>query len=172
MIYLQLFFEFFKTGLFALGGGLATIPFLQEMAASYGWFTNEQLTDMIALSECTPGPIGVNMATFAGYTAAGVLGGVVASIAVVLPSLIIILIIARQYAKFRNNKLVDSIFAGVRPGVAALISVVCLNIIKVSVVSPIPILIFAVMFFSIVRFKYSPLWLLLGGGILGILLKL
>ena len=100
MVFLLLFLEFFKTGLFAIGGGMATLPFLNELANKYPWFTVDDLSDMIAVSESTPGPIGVNMATYAGYTTGfnelGVLGGIlgafVATLGLVTPSVIIILI--------------------------------------------------------------------------------
>ena len=114
MIYLRLFFEFFKTGLFAVGGGMATLPFLYEMSAKTGWFTSEQLADMIAISESTPGPIGVNMASYVGYTTSGVLGAVVATLGLITPSVIIILIVATILEKFRTNKYVDAAFYGLR----------------------------------------------------------
>ena len=95
MIYLRLFFEFFKTGLFAVGGGLATVPFLYDMADRTGWFTHSALADMIAVSESTPGAMGVNMATYVGYTTAGLLGGIIATAGLIMPSLIIIMIIAK-----------------------------------------------------------------------------
>ena len=101
MIYLSLFWEFFKTGLFAVGGGMATVPFLSEMAARTGWFTQEMLADMIAVGESTPGPIGVNTATYVGYTVAGIPGGVVATLGLVLPSFIIILIVSAVLKAFR-----------------------------------------------------------------------
>ena len=112
MLFLQLFWEFFKTGLFAIGGGMATVPFLQEISARTGWFTASDLADMIAVSESTPGPIGINMATYVGYTTvhnhygpfAGILGGVIATIGLVTPSVIIILIIAKFLEKFRDNR--------------------------------------------------------------------
>ena len=91
MIYLNLFIEFFKTGLFAVGGGLATLPFLYSIAERYPWFTTAELADMIAVSESTPGPIGVNMATYAGYTSTGILGGLVATLGLIIPSLVITL---------------------------------------------------------------------------------
>ena len=94
MIYLRLFLEFFKAGLFAVGGGLATLPFLSNMATSTGWFTHSQLADMVAVSESTPGPLGVNMATYVGYTVKGVPGAVIATLGLITPSVIIILIIA------------------------------------------------------------------------------
>lgn len=115
MIYLRLFFEFFKTGLFSVGGGLATVPFLYDISDKTGWFTHSQLADMIAVGESTPGPMGVNMATYVGYTSAGIPGAVIATVGLVLPSMIVILIIARVLQKFRQNKYVDAGFYGLRP---------------------------------------------------------
>ena len=102
MIYLRLFFEFFKTGLFAIGGGLATLPFLYEMGSNTGWFTAADVADMIAISESTPGAIGINMATFAGYKTAGIVGGVCATLGLAAPSIIIILIVAHFLIKLIN----------------------------------------------------------------------
>ena len=115
MIYLRLFWEFFKTGLFAVGGGMATIPFLSAMADSTGWFTQQQLADMIAVGESTPGPIGVNMATYVGFRTAGVPGALIATIGLIAPSVIVILIVSRVLEKFRSNKYVDAAFYGLRP---------------------------------------------------------
>lgn len=122
MIYIQLFYEFFKTGLFAIGGGMATLPFLYDMADKTGWFTAEQLSDMIAISESTPGPIGVNMATYVGYTTGGVIGGIIATIGLITPSIIIIIIIAFFLKSFRENKYVDAAFYGLRPASTGLIA--------------------------------------------------
>ena len=93
MIFLSLFYEFFKAGLFAVGGGLATITFMKEISLKTGWFTLSQLTDMIAVSESTPGPMGVNCATYVGYETAGILGGIKATLGLIAPSIIIIIII-------------------------------------------------------------------------------
>ena len=128
MIYLRLFFEFFKTGLFAIGGGLATLPFLQDMSARTGWFTTDQLADMIAISECTPGPIGVNMATYAGFLVKGVPGAVTATLGLICPSVIIILIVIRILKKFQNNKYVQAAFYGLRPASTGLIGAACLSV--------------------------------------------
>ena len=128
MILLRLFFEFFKTGLFAVGGGLATIPFLRDMGAATGWFTDADLTTMIAVSESTPGPIGVNMATYVGYTSAGVPGAVIASLGLVTPSLIVIMIVAAFLSKFRQSKTVDAVFKGLRPASTALIASACITV--------------------------------------------
>ena len=95
MIYLRLFYEFFKAGLFAVGGGMATLPFLYDISDSTGWFTHSQLADMVAVSESTPGPIGVNMATYVGYTTGGIPGAVIATLGIIAPSIIIILLIAK-----------------------------------------------------------------------------
>lgn len=122
MIYLRLFWEFFKTGLFAIGGGMATLPFLSDMGARTGWFTDAQLTDMIAVSESTPGPIGVNMATYVGFESAGLPGGVVATLGLIAPSIIIILIIAAFLKSFRDNRYVERVFYGIRPASTALIA--------------------------------------------------
>ncbi|WP_440895570.1 chromate transporter [Amphibacillus sp. Q70] len=122
MIYLQLYYEFFKAGLFAVGGGLATLPFLYDIADRTGWYTYEQLADMIAISESTPGAIGINMATYIGHLTAGSLGGIIATIGLVSPSIIIILLIGRFLTKFRDNVYVESVFYGLRPASTALIA--------------------------------------------------
>ncbi len=132
MIYLQLFWEFFKTGLFSVGGGLATIPFLYDMAARYPWFTAEELANMLAVSESTPGPIGVNMATFAGTSAAGAAGGVVATLALVLPSFIIMLLIAGAMERFRENRVVQSVMKVLRPVSVGLIAAATLTVLRVA----------------------------------------
>ena len=112
---LSLYWEFFKTGLFAVGGGLATLPFLQNMALSTGWFTTAQLADMIAVSESTPGPLGINTATYVGFTTAGVPGAVVATLGLVSPSIIIILVVAAFLKAFRDSRTVQDVFYGLRP---------------------------------------------------------
>ena len=132
MILLRLFWEFFKTGLFAVGGGMATLPFLYSMAEATGWFTAAQLADMIAVSESTPGPIGVNMATYVGFTVAGIPGAIIATLGLIAPEVIIILIIARVLQKFRQNKLVDAAFYGLRPCSVGLIAAAGLLVVKVA----------------------------------------
>src|SRR5699024_3016630 len=118
---LTLMWEFFKTGLFSVGGGLATIPFLQEMAVKYDWFTTEELLDMIAVSESTPGAIGINCATYAGYKAYGVPGAILATLSLIAPAVIIILIIARAMTAFKNSETVGDMFQMLRPATAGLI---------------------------------------------------
>ena len=128
MILLRLFFEFAKTGLFAVGGGLATIPFLQDLGARTGWFSAADLSTMIAVSESTPGAMGVNMATYVGFTIArlhgipGVIGAIVATLGLTFPSIVVIIIIAGFLEKFRQSKTVDAVFYGLRPASTALIA--------------------------------------------------
>ncbi len=120
----KLFWEFFKTGLFALGGGLATIPFLYDMMDKFHWFTQSDLLNMIAVSESTPGPMGVNMATYVGFHTAGnsILGAFMATFGLVLPSVIIVCLVAKILQKFKSSHWVQDAFYGLRPAVTALIS--------------------------------------------------
>ncbi|MEG1879747.1 MAG: chromate transporter, partial [Oscillospiraceae bacterium] len=134
MIYLQLFIEFFKTGLFSIGGGLATLPFLYNISAKYPeWFTSDMLADMLAVSESTPGPMGINMATYAGFHTSGILGSLVATFSLVLPAFVVIIIVAKVLDKFNESKIVKWSFYGLRPAVAGLIAVATLEVLKVSV---------------------------------------
>jgi len=122
MILLRLFWEFFKTGLFSVGGGLATLPFLYDMGARTGWFTAQQVADMLAVSESTPGSIGVNMAVYTGYTTAGPLGSLCAIVGIVTPSIIIIMLVAAFLKAFRDNRYVQGVFYGLRPASTGLIA--------------------------------------------------
>ena len=135
MILLRLFWEFFKTGLFAVGGGMATLPFLYDISARTGWFTTAQLADMIAVSESTPGPIGVNMATYVGFTTAGIPGAVIATLGLVTPEILIILVIARVLAAFRQNKYVDAAFYGLRPCSVGLIAAAGVLVVQVALLN-------------------------------------
>ena len=134
MIYLQLFWEFFKTGLFSVGGGLATLPFIYDMSDKTGWFTDQQIADMVAVAESTPGPIGINMATYVGYTTGGVFGSLIATLGIVTPAIVIILIIATCLRKFRDSRLVNDAFYGLRPASTALIAAAGLSVVLISLV--------------------------------------
>ena len=123
-----LMIEFFKTGLFAVGGGLATIPFLEEMSVKYGWFSLDMLSTMIAVSESTPGPIGVNMATYIGNVIGGPLIGIITTLSLVAPSVIVIIIVAGMLEKFQKSQLVQNVFYGLRPAVVGLIISACFSI--------------------------------------------
>ena len=129
--------EFFKTGLFAVGGGLATVPFLQKMSENHPeWFTPAELADMIAVAESTPGPIGINMATYAGYRVAGVAGSVLATLALVLPSYVVICIVSRILTRFSENKYVTGAFTGIRPAVPGLICAAIIPLITAAMLVP------------------------------------
>ena len=132
MIFLQLFWEYFKVGLFSVGGGMATIPFLYEMSDNTGWFTHAQLADMIAVSESTPGAMGVNMATYVGFTTAGFWGSLIATIGLVAPSVIVILLIARVLQQFRHNRYVEAAFYGLRPASTGLIAAAGITVLMIA----------------------------------------
>ncbi len=134
ILYLRLFWEFFKTGLFAVGGGLATLPFIYDMSDRTGWFTYQQIADMIAVSESTPGPIGVNTATYVGYITGGLPGSIIATLGLVTPAVIIILIIASCLKKFRENRFVDHAFYGLRPASAGLIAAAGFSVVILALV--------------------------------------
>ena len=183
----QLAWEFFKTGLFAVGGGLATVPFLSEMAAKYGWFTQETLSTMIAVSESTPGPMGVNMATYVGYSVAGIPGSIVATLSLACPSVIVICIVARMLETFKNSLLVQKVFYGIRPAVVGLILSACLPLYLASLLDIplfqqtgnildlfplIHIVLFAGIFAVYKKFKLHPILVIVIGGIIGVLLNL
>ena len=137
MIYLQLFWEFFKTGLFAIGGGMATIPFLYEMSDKTGWFSHADLEIMVAVGESTPGPIGVNMATYVGFLTGmrdagwltAILGAVTATLGLITPSVIVILIVAAFLQQFRNSRYVNNAFYGLRPASTGLITAAAFSVI-------------------------------------------
>lgn len=128
MTCLLLFWEFFKTGLFSVGGGLATLPFLYDMGERTGWFTAQQVADMLAISESTPGPIGVNMAVYTGFVTAGFWGSVCALIGLITPSILVILIIAAFLKTFRSNRYVQGAFYGLRPASTGLIAAAGLSV--------------------------------------------
>lgn len=173
MIYLTLFLEFFKIGLMAIGGGLVTIPFLMDLTEKYDWFTKTQLADMIAVSESTPGPIGVNVATYAGFNAVGIWGGLVATLGLVFPSLIIIILISKYVMKYRSCMTFQNILLGIRPAVLALILYAGYILAELAIVDMKTGLIGVVSFIIIHRFnKIHPIVFVLAGAVVGIVLKL
>ena len=117
-----LFYEFFKAGLFAVGGGLATVPFIRDMGATYGWITETEIANVIAIAESTPGPIGVNAATYVGYLVCGVPGAVVATLGLVTPSVIIIILVAKAIKRYSDSYMVQSLFKALRPAAIGLIT--------------------------------------------------
>lgn len=185
MLYLKLFFEFFKTGLFAIGGGLATIPFLNEIGMKTHWFTTSELTNMIAISESTPGPIGINMATYVGYTVAGLPGSLIATIGEVTPCVIIILLISTAMSKYKDNKYVNDAMIGIRAVAIGLLTYATLLVITSTLINvdlfnqsknfldlfDIRIIfIFAFTFLLSKKVNTHPVFYLLAAAILGILI--
>ena len=186
MTILRLMLAFFKTGLFSVGGGLATLPFLYEMSDQTGWFSHADIADMIAISESTPGAIGINMSTYAGYKTAGVPGGILASLALATPSVVIILIIARFLKKFRDNPNVEGAFYGLRPASIAMITAAGPNVAKVALVNlqayaesgdpadlfiPKAIILAVLIFVGQRRLKWSPIVFLALSAVIGVVLK-
>lgn len=197
MILLKLFWEFFKTGLFAIGGGMATVPFLQEISAKTGWYTAAQLADMIAVSESTPGPMGVNMATYVGYTVGsqelggplmGILAAIITTLGLITPSIIVIMIVAYFLKRFRSSKLVDAALYGLRPASVALISAAGVDIVLIAVLRVESIyqiaqaalswkaLVLAAAVFGATHVKklkkLHPIWFIAASAVLGIVLKM
>jgi len=186
MTYLTLFWEYLKTGLFAIGGGLATLPFLSSMADRYGWFTPEQLTNMLAVSESTPGPIGVNMATYVGNTVAGPLAGVVTTCGLVLPSYLVILVVAKMMRKFSDNRFVVSSLEMLRPVSVGMITAAVISVLLAvifpghttfaslaSCFSLASLILFAALLALYIKFpKLHPVVILAIGAVVGIVLKL
>lgn len=184
LIYLRLIFEFFKIGLFSVGGGMATLPFLMDLTTKYDWFNASQLADMVAISESTPGPVGINMATFAGYNAAGIPGALAATLALVAPALIIIIVIARFLENFSENTIVKSVFYGIRPVVAALIGYAVWELLKITLFTvtgtgttiDITNVVVCIVVFLLLQIKQlgklHPIIWIIGGAIVGIVLKM
>jgi len=133
MIYLLLFGEFFKIGLFSLGGGYATMPFLYHMSETYHWFSGEELSRMLAVSSITPGPVGMNVATFAGFKTGGILGSIIATTAILIPSFIIVIFISKILKKFKDNFYINLALYALRPATAAMIAAVGVKLFKESV---------------------------------------
>lgn len=132
LLLLELFARFFSVGLFSVGGGLATLPFLQSMGEATGWFNAADISNMVAISESTPGPLGINMATYVGFHIAGVPGAILAPVGLVTPSVIIIIIISKILVKFRDSKYVDNAFYGLRAASVGLISAACYEVAKIA----------------------------------------
>ncbi len=190
MIYLRLYIEFFLTGLFAIGGGLATLPFLENIGIRTGWYNHEMLADMIAISESTPGAMGINMATYTGIHISGVFGGIIATLGLITPSIIIILIISKVFNKFKENKYIQGILTGLRPTSAALIAVACVGILKLVLfkgqicilnfhLSLIPNIInlkalgFGIILYMLMKkSKFHPIFWIIISGVIGVILKI
>lgn len=183
MILFQLFFEFFKTGLFAVGGGLATLPFIYRIADNYGWITYPVIADMIAVSESTPGPIGVNMATYTGFHTAGPLGGVIATLGLVAPSIVVIVLVAKILEQFKQSKIVQALFSGLRPAATGLIAAAGFSVLRLSlyddkaenfleIIRYRELILFALLFALIWKYKKHPILYIAAAAVAGIALSL
>lgn len=175
---LLMFLEFFKTGLFAVGGGLATIPFLMDISDKYGWFSQSELANMIAVAESTPGPIGVNVATYAGVNTLGTFGGLISTLGLILPAFITTIIIFKVLEKFKESKLTKNIFYGLRPTVAGLITVAAYTLLETTVFPDLILNIKALvmlLIFTLLVLSYknlNPILVIILGAIIGIIFKI
>lgn len=177
-----LIIEFVKIGLLSIGGGLATLPFLYELTEKYTWITPDSLSQMIAISESTPGALGVNMSTYVGYSSGGILGGICATVALVTPSLFIIIFISSFLDKFQQNTYVKRVFDLLRPVVVGLIAVAGFNILNDVLLShdtddlisinPTNILLFCLLYFAYSKFKLHPIFYIILSGFIGVILSL
>ncbi len=172
MIYGLLFWEFFKIGLFALGGGLVTVPFLFNLAAKYPWFSAQELVDMIAVAESSPGPIGINMATYAGFKTSGVLGGLTATFGLIFPSVVIVIIIAKLLNRYRGSDSFMNVMYAVHPAVIAMILFAGIELGRIVLINPITIFMTIIFWGAIHFIKLHPVVYIILGGIIGIILKL
>ena len=157
MIYLLLIIEYFKTGLFSFGGGYATIPFLYHISETYGWYSSKQLSEMIAVASITPGPVGVNVATYSGFTTAGILGAFLATSAVVLPSLIFVVVVAKLLAKFRENRHVQAAIYALKPAGCGLLAAIAVNLFRENITQIWAYILFALLLMMSIKVKKEPL---------------
>ncbi len=180
-LYFLLCYEFMKIGLFAIGGGYATLPFLYFLQSQYNWFTVEELTNMIAVSNITPGAVGINMATYTGYTTAGIIGALICTISIIFIPFIITILIAKLFTKFQNNKTVNDIFVGLRPASCALLASIGIKLLYQTVVKQTEqnifqfdfhsLIIFLILFIPFIFMKKNPIIIILIGAIAGIIIK-
>lgn len=171
MVYWQLFYAFFKIGLFGFGGGYAIISLIQHEIDRYGWMSQQEFTDIIAISQMTPGPIGINSATYVGYTASGsILGAVIATFAIVLPSFIIMLVLCRMYIRLKGNSYIEGAFVGLRPAVVGLIAAAALLLMNTdNFIDYKSYLLFAMTLVGMLC-KIHPILLIISAGVLGFFL--
>lgn len=182
MIYLELFLGFLQVGMFSIGGGYAAIPLIREQALSHGWLSLAEFTDLVTIAEMTPGPIAVNAATFVGIRTAGIPGAVLATLSCILPSLIIVTLLAMLYQKFRKTDAMQVLLSGVRPAVVALIGSAALSILlqvlfgsENIILSDFRIvngILFAAALFLIRVRKMSPILVMLMCGAISLVLKI
>jgi chromate transporter len=169
-LFIQLFLQFFHVGVFSFGGGYATLPFLYDIAEKYHWYSAKQLTDMLAISSITPGPVGVNVATFAGFATSGILGSLIATTAIILPSYIIVTIVYKVLDKFRTNRNVKGAIRGLKPAGCALLSAVGIKLLFTSNLHLLGTLILVAFVVASLKQKHDPLFYLGISAVLGLVI--
>ena len=182
-LYFLLYYEFLKIGVFAIGGGYAALPFLYYVQEQYKWFTIEELTNMIAVSNITPGPIGINMATYVGYTTGSFIGSILATIGIVSAPFIIVIAIIKLFDKFKTCSWINHIFLGLRPASCALLTSIGIDLIIKTITYTKPeysapfqidykaLILFIVLIIPFSFMKKNPLLAIIAGGIGGIIIK-
>ena len=183
MIYLQLFWSFFQIGLFSIGGGYAAMPLIQHQVVDlHPWLTMTQFADIMTIAEMTPGPVAINSATFVGIQVAGIPGALVATVSCVLPSCVIVMLLAYIYYRFKGLTLVQGILFGLRPAVVAMIASAGISLLILSLygtrtlpadltgINLISVLIFGAGLFILRKWKVNPIWVMAGAGAVGLLL--
>lgn len=172
MIYLQLFYEFFKIGLFSFGGGYATIPFLYHISQVYNWYSIEELTQMVAVASITPGPVGINVATYAGLKSAGILGSILATTSEMLPSLFLVIIVSKLLKKFSDNFYVKSIIETLKPVSCALLTSVAIGLLKPEIKDIKAMVLLGILLIISWKSKKDPLFYILISAITGVFVTL
>jgi len=170
MLYLNLFKEFFITGLFSFGGGYSTLPFLLHIAEKHAWYSSLDLTKMLAISAITPGPVGVNVATFAGFKTAGLLGAICATFSLALPAFFIVLIVSNLIEKFKSNCFVQSVIEVLMPTAFAMLCFVIISMIKSAQLNPISITLLALLILLGTKNKLQPIFCFLISGLAGVII--
>ncbi len=185
MILIELYIRFFLVGLFSVGGGLATLPFLYEMSKTTGWFTTQDISNLVAISESTPGPMGINMSTYVGYITGGIPGGIIGPLGLITPSIVVIIIISVFLNKFKESKTVQNAFYGLRPASAALIASAGLGILKLAFIGSslnaqvfkstsfiVSVVLAAAIYIAIKKVKLHPVVFIAISAVVGIVFKI
>ena len=171
MIYLLLVYEFLKIGLFSFGGGYATIPFLYHISETYGWYTLKELTGMVAVASITPGPVGINVATYAGLKTSGILGSVLATVSEMLPSLFLVIILSKILHKFRENLFVKSVIETLKPISCALLAAVSIGLLQPQISDIKAMILLAVLILMSLKTKKAPLFYMVIAGLVGVVIS-
>ncbi len=171
MIYLHLFWEFFKIGMFSFGGGYATIPFLYHISQVYNWYSLDELTQMTAVASITPGPVGINVATYAGLKSAGILGSALATLSEMLPSLVLVIIVSKLLKKFSDNFYVKSLIQTLKPISCALLTSVAIGLLKPEINDIKALILIAMLLIFSWKSKRDPLFYILISAVIGVIIS-